>query len=37
MPGGDETAWWYFERGKSFHFRGGRLDQVMEFDPVQGR
>ena len=36
MPGGDEVAWWYFARGKSYHFRGGRLDQVMEFDPVQG-
>ncbi len=28
MPGGDEVAWWYFGRGKSFHFRDGRLDQV---------
>ena len=36
MPGGDEVAWWYFERGKSYHFRAGRLDQVMEFDPVTG-
>jgi hypothetical protein len=37
MSGGDEVAWWYFERGKSFHFRDGRLDQVMEFEPVEGR
>ena len=28
MPGGVEVAWWYFERGKSFHFLDGRLDQV---------
>jgi hypothetical protein len=36
MSGGDEVAWWYFERGRSYHFRGGRLDQVIEFVPVQG-
>ena len=36
MPGGDEIAWWYFERGRSYHFRDGRLDQVMEFEPVKG-
>jgi hypothetical protein len=36
MPGGDEVAWWYFARGRSYHFRSGRLDQVMEFDPVKG-
>jgi hypothetical protein len=35
MPGGDEVAWWYFALGKSYHFRDGRLDQVMEFDPVK--
>ena len=36
MPGGDEVAWWYFEHGRSYHFRDGRLDQVMEFEPVKG-
>ena len=36
MPGGEEVAWWYFDRGKSFHFRDGRLDQVSEFEPVTG-
>ena len=36
MSGGDEVAWWYFGRGKSFHFRDGRLDQVSEFEPVTG-
>jgi hypothetical protein len=36
MTGGDEVAWWYFERGKSYHFRAGRLDQVNEFEPVKG-
>ena len=34
LDGGEEVAWWYFERGRSFHFRGGRLEQVVEFDPV---
>ena len=36
MSGGDEVAWWYFGRGKSYHFRDGSLDQVMEFEPVKG-
>jgi hypothetical protein len=36
LPGGDEVAWWYFERGRSYHFRDGGLDQVMEFEPVKG-
>jgi hypothetical protein len=36
MSGGDETAWWYFQRGRSYHFRDGRLDQVIEFEPVKG-
>jgi hypothetical protein len=37
LAGGDEEAWWYFERGKSYHFRAGRLDQVSEFEPLKGR
>jgi hypothetical protein len=36
LQGGDEIAWWYFERGRSYHFRGGRLEQVIEFEPVTG-
>jgi hypothetical protein len=36
MTGGDEVAWWYFGRGKSYHFRAGRLDQVTEFEPLTG-
>ncbi|HVR28057.1 MAG TPA: carboxypeptidase-like regulatory domain-containing protein [Thermoanaerobaculia bacterium] len=31
----EEVAWWYFERGRSYHFRDGRLEQVVEFDPVK--
>ena len=31
-----EVAWWYFERGRSYHFRDGRLEQVMEFELVKG-
>jgi hypothetical protein len=32
--GEQEVAWWYFERGRSYHFRDGRLEQVMEFELV---
>jgi hypothetical protein len=35
-PVGVEVAWWYFERGKSFHFLDGLLDQESEFEPVTG-
>lgn len=37
-PGGqqqNEVSWWYFEAGKVYRFRDGRLDQVEHFDPVQ--
>jgi hypothetical protein len=30
-----EVSWWYFEAGKVYRFRDGRLDQVEHFDPVQ--
>ena len=30
-----EVSWWYFEAGKVYRFRDGRLDQVERFDPVQ--
>jgi hypothetical protein len=30
-----EVTWWYFDAGKVYRFRAGRLDQVDRFDPVQ--
>jgi len=30
-----EVSWWYFEAGRVYRFRDGRLDQVERFDPVQ--
>lgn len=32
---GEEVAWWYFAIGKSYHFLDGRLQDVMDFDPVK--
>jgi hypothetical protein len=31
-----EISWWYFEAGKVYRFRDGRLEQVIPFDPVRG-
>lgn len=31
-----ETAWWYFESGKVYRFRDGRLTETGDFDPVEG-
>ncbi len=31
---GTEVSWWYFEAGKVYRFLGGRLDQVVHFEPV---
>ena len=30
-----EVAWWYFEAGKVFRFRDGRLERTEPFDPVK--
>jgi hypothetical protein len=35
-PGYLESSWWYFESGKVYRFRDGRLEQVVPFDPVRG-
>jgi hypothetical protein len=32
-----ESSWWYFESGRMYSFRDGRLEQVVPFDPVRGR
>jgi len=36
-PGYLESSWWYFESGRVYRFRDGRLEQVVPFDPVRGR
>jgi hypothetical protein len=35
-PGHLESSWWYFESGRCYRFRDGRLEQVVPFDPVRG-
>lgn len=35
-PGYLEASWWYFESGRVYRFRDGRLEQVVPFDPVRG-
>lgn len=32
---GDSQSWWYFERGRRYDFRDGRLTEVKTFDPVR--
>ncbi len=34
-PDHAEVSWWYFESGKVYRFEGGRLAQVVPFDPVK--
>jgi hypothetical protein len=31
----DSESWWYFDRGRRYDFRGGRLTEVKTFDPVR--
>lgn len=33
--GPGQTAWWYFDRGKVYRFRDGRLTETGSFDPIQ--
>jgi hypothetical protein len=35
-PGHLESSWWYFESGRCYRFRDGRLDKVVPFEPVRG-
>jgi hypothetical protein len=32
---GEAQSWWYFERGRRYDFRAGRLTEVKTFDPVR--
>jgi hypothetical protein len=34
-PDHDEVSWWYFESGKVYRFEGGKLAQVVSFDPIK--
>lgn len=29
-----EISWWYFDRGKVYHFAAGELEEVVAFEPV---
>lgn len=31
-----KSSWWYFESGRVYRFRDGRLEQITPFDPVHG-
>jgi len=31
-----EVSWWYFDSGRVYRFRDGRLEQVVPFTPVPG-
>jgi hypothetical protein len=35
LPRAVEVSWWYFDAGRVYRFRGGRLEQVDRFDPVR--
>ena len=30
-----DTTWWYYELGKSYRFRNGRLEKIETFDPIR--
>lgn len=32
---GEEVAWWYFARGRSYHFLNGGLESKVDFEPVR--
>jgi hypothetical protein len=34
-PGWLEVSWWYFDAGRVYRFRDGRLEQVVPFEPVK--
>jgi hypothetical protein len=35
FPSHSEVAWWYFEAGKVYRFRDGKLERIEQFDPVR--
>lgn len=35
-PERTEVSWWYFDAGRVYRFRDGRLEQVVPFEPVKG-
>lgn len=34
-PGSLEATWWYFEAGKAYRFRDGKLVDTTPFDPIR--
>lgn len=34
FPDRQEVSWWYFKQGKTYRFRDGKLDEVVDFDPI---
>ena len=34
-PGRTEVSWWFFDAGRVYRFRDGRLEQVVPFEPVK--
>ncbi|HYU31050.1 MAG TPA: carboxypeptidase-like regulatory domain-containing protein [Thermoanaerobaculia bacterium] len=34
-PGRTEVSWWYFDAGRVYRFKDGRLEQVVPFEPVK--
>jgi hypothetical protein len=35
FPDREEVSWWYFDLGKTYRFVNGRIDQVVDFDPIR--
>lgn len=35
FPDRVEQSWWYFNQGKTYRFRDGALEQIVDFDPVR--
>ena len=35
FPDHEEVSWWYFDSGKTYRFRDGQVDQIVDFEPVE--
>ncbi len=36
FPDREEVSWWYWNQGKTYRFVDGRIDHVVDFDPISG-